>query len=280
MSDANQPPPPPDAAGPYPDPHGETPPLASFAVSGPVKKPVYQRPWFIVVAALIVLGVFVGGDDDDDDASADRPTATTPAPAPDAAPRPEPTPAPEPAPAPEPEPQPEPDTTFDPIVIEGRGDDIVDVPVVTDTPVVVTFTHRGSSNFSVVSFDSAGGRIALLVNEIGNYSGTVPLNFSSPPAELEISADGAWTLTISDVRDQPRYDGSASGSGDQVLLVTVDAGRLAATHDGRSNFAVLAWGDRRTLMINEIGTYSGTVRLPDAVALEIKADGNWTLESR
>jgi hypothetical protein len=278
MSEANQPPPPPDTSGPYPDRHGETAPPASFAVAGPAKKPVYQRPWFIVVAVLIVLGILIGGEDDDADTSADQPAATTPAPAPEAAPSPEPAPAPEPEP--EPEPQPEPVATFDPIVFEGRGDDIIDVPVVTDTPVVATFTHRGSSNFSVVSFDSAGGRIALLVNEIGNYSGTVPLNFSSPPAELEISADGAWTLTISDVRDQPRYDGSASGAGDQVLLVTVEAGRLAATHDGRSNFAVLAWGDRRTLMINEIGAYSGTVRLPDAVALEIKADGNWTLESR
>jgi len=274
MSDADQPPPPPEASGPYPDPRGETPTPASFAAAVPVKMPVYQRPWFIVVAALVVLGIFFGGDDDDADTSADRSTATTPAPAPEAAP------APAPAPAPEPEPQPEPAATFNPVVIEGRGDDIIDVPVVTGTAVVATFTHRGSSNFSVVSFDSSGGRIALLVNEIGEYNGTVPLNFSSPPAELEISADGAWTVTISDVRDQPRYDGAASGSGDQVLLITVDAGRLAATHDGRSNFAVLSWGDRRTLMINEIGAYSGTVRLPDAIALEIKADGNWTLESR
>jgi hypothetical protein len=276
VSDENRLPPPSESSAPSPDPiqRSEAPASASSPTAGAAKQPLYQRPWFIVVAALVVLGILIGGEDDDGDA------ATVGAPAATTAPAPEATPTPTPQPTPEPEPEPKPVTTFGAIVIEGRGDDIIDVPVITDAPVVATFTHSGSSNFAVVSFGGSGERLDLLVNEIGNYRGTVPLNFSSPPAELEITADGAWTVTISDVRDQPVYDGAASGSGDQVLLVTVDAGRLAATHDGRSNFAVLAWGDRRTLMINEIGAYTGTVRLPDAIALEISADGNWTLESR
>lgn len=272
-SDAAQPPPPSESSGA----RSEFPPPASPEASGPVKKPFYQRLWFIILASLIVLSIFFGGDDDDDTAAIEGAT-TTPAPAPDASPTTP--PKVESQPEPEPEPEPEPVSTFEAVVIEGRGDDIIDIPVVTDDAVVVTFTHQGSSNFAVVSFDSSGNRISLLVNDIGNYSGTVPLNFSSAPSELEITADGAWIVTISDVRDQPVYDGTATGSGDQVLLVTVGAGRLAATHDGRSNFAMLAWGDRRTLMINEIGSYSGTVRLPDAVALEITADGNWTLTAQ
>jgi len=278
MSDVDQPPPPPESAVPYPgrDPRGELPMRVSLPAGGPVTKPVYQRPWFLVLAGLVVVSLLFGGDDDDDDAATIEAPATT-AQAPGA---PAPQPAPAPAPAPEPVPEPEPVTTFEAIVIEGRGDDIIDIPVVMDVPVVATFTHGGSSNFAVISFDGSGGRLSLLVNEIGAYRGTVPLNFAETPSELEISADGAWTVTISDVRDQPVYDGAASGSGDQVLLVTAEAGRLAATHDGQSNFVVLAWGDRRTLMINEIGTYTGTVRLPDAIALEIGADGNWTLESR
>lgn len=52
------------------------------------------------------------------------------------------------------------------------------------------------------------------------------------------------------------------------------------SHSGSSNFVVRSWGDRRSLMVNEIGAYTGTVRLPDAVALEINADGNWTLEAQ
>jgi len=270
MSDQNPPPP---SGGSHPS-----------SIPGPARKPVYQRPWFLVLGALIVLGLLFGGDDDaTETAATDAPaTAPTPAPAPEAtpAPAPEPPQQPESEPEPEAEPEPVPVTMFEAVVIEGRGDDIIDVPVVSDVPLVATFTHRGTSNFAVVSFDASGGRISLLVNEIGRYDGTVPLNFSTAPAELEISADGAWTVTLSDLRDQPVYAGSAAGSGDQVLLVTSGAGRMAATHAGRSNFVILAWGDRRTLLVNEIGTYSGTVRLPDAIALEISADGAWTLEAR
>ena len=43
---------------------------------------------------------------------------------------------------------------------------------------------------------------------------------------------------------------------------------------------IRSWGDSRSLMVNEIGTYAGTVRLPDAVALEINADGRWTLTAQ
>ena len=64
-----------------------------------------------------------------------------------------------------------------------------------------------------------------------------------------------------------------------MLLVSTDSSRLSATHNGSSNFAILGWGDRRDLLVNEIGTYSGTVRLGNPLALEIKADGEWTLIS-
>lgn len=260
-----QPPPP---SGPARAPHG-TPSTE--------KSPVYQRPWFIFIAVIIVIGLFAGGGDDDDaDVTAGASDSSTGQPAPEPAPEPEP----EPEPAPEPEPEPEPVATFKTVVIEGSGDDIIDVPVVTDVPLVATFTHSGSSNFAVVSFDATGGRLDLLVNDIGRYVGTVPFNFSVPPAELEISANGAWTVTLSDLRDQPVYAGNATGSGDQVLYVTADAGRLAATHDGSSNFVIRSWGDSRSLMVNEIGTYVGTVRLPDALALEINADGRWTLTAQ
>ncbi|MDO9557230.1 MAG: hypothetical protein Q7J82_06580 [Coriobacteriia bacterium] len=49
-------------------------------------------------------------------------------------------------------------------------------------------THTGSSNFVVKNGDG------LLVNEIGDYSGAVPV--SGGPYIVTISADGAWTITI------------------------------------------------------------------------------------
>ncbi|WP_104178400.1 hypothetical protein [Cryobacterium sp. Y50] len=41
--------------------------------------------------------------------------------------------------------------------------------------------------------------MGLLVNEIGAYSGTVPL--SSGPSAIVVTADGNWTLLAEDVRE-------------------------------------------------------------------------------
>lgn len=54
-----------------------------------------------------------------------------------------------------------------------------------------TMTHKGSSNFSVITIGT-DGTSDLLVNEIGKYAGTVAA--SPGPVLIEIGADGAWTI--------------------------------------------------------------------------------------
>ena len=56
----------------------------------------------------------------------------------------------------------------------------------------LTATHDGSRNFSIVEETDEAFSMGLLVNEIGAYSGTVPL--SSGPSAIVVSADGNWTL--------------------------------------------------------------------------------------
>lgn len=56
----------------------------------------------------------------------------------------------------------------------------------------LTATHDGSSNFVVLEETDETFSMGLLVNEIGAYTGTVPL--SSGPSVISIKADGAWTL--------------------------------------------------------------------------------------
>jgi hypothetical protein len=263
-----------------PDTPAPTPSSNDQVSGGGEETPKRKVPtWLWVVGGIVVLALLVnafggGSGDTSADAPQEAPAAVDEAGGPESAP--------EPAEEPEDEtePAPVPAAVFEPIVIEGSGDDIIDVPVITDSIIVATFTHQGSSNFAVVSYGQSGDRISLLVNEIGNFQGTVPFNFSEAPAELEITASGPWTVTLSDLLEQPIYDGSLfTGSGAQVLLVSTDSNRLTATHNGRSNFAILGWGDRRSLLINEIGVYEGTVRLGSPLALEIKADGEWTLVS-
>ena len=69
--------------------------------------------------------------------------------------------------------------------LTGHGDDVILLPEGTTR---ATITHSGQSNFHVLAF---GEGVDNLVNEIGEYSGTVLL---STPAIVEINADGDWSI--------------------------------------------------------------------------------------
>lgn len=81
----------------------------------------------------------------------------------------------------------------------GTGDDVIHFEL-TPGDKTWTITHDGASNFVIYLHDDEGNR-DLLVNEIGEYSGTIlvpvgdDLFDNSPgPATLEIKADGSWTI--------------------------------------------------------------------------------------
>jgi len=56
----------------------------------------------------------------------------------------------------------------------------------------LTATHDGTRNFIVQEETDKAFSLGLLINDIGAYSGTVPL--SSGPSVVGVRADGAWTL--------------------------------------------------------------------------------------
>ena len=58
----------------------------------------------------------------------------------------------------------------------------------------LTATHEGAANFVVLEETSEAFNMGLLVNEIGAYTGTVPL--SAGPSVISVQADGNWTLTV------------------------------------------------------------------------------------
>lgn len=58
----------------------------------------------------------------------------------------------------------------------------------------LTATHDGSSNFVVSEQTGDAFHFGLLVNEIGAYSGTVPL--AAGPSVITVNADGGWTLVV------------------------------------------------------------------------------------
>lgn len=58
----------------------------------------------------------------------------------------------------------------------------------------LTATHDGTRNFVVFEETAELFNMGLLVNDIGPYSGTVPL--SAGPSVITVNADGGWTLTV------------------------------------------------------------------------------------
>ncbi|MGY1617215.1 hypothetical protein ACI797_10770 [Geodermatophilus sp. SYSU D00691] len=146
-------------------------------------------------------------------------------------------------------------------------------------------THSGSSNFVVFSVNDQGQDIDLLVNEIGSYSGVLPLNFfeGEEAAALRIEADGDWSVTSAPLTAAPRWDGVAplTGQGAAVVWVAGAAEGLTPvtlTHQGESNFAIFTIGDNQDLLVNEVGAYSGQTLLPAGTLVPtIEADGPWSI---
>lgn len=171
-----------------------------------------------------------------------------------------------------------------PITLTGTGDSVVDVN--WDGPGIMHIKHVGGSNFAVQNFDANNQQIALSVNTIGNYEGTVPLDFldSEDTARLQITAGGAWEITISPPAAARAFDlpATITGIGDDVVRLRGGNADLikADNSQGTSNFAVWAYSQGgRDLVFNEIAPYTGTGLLqPSTFLLVITAEGNWSLE--
>jgi len=178
-----------------------------------------------------------------------------------------------------------PQAPVEPPSYSGSGAEVVILDPLGEDVFYATVTHDGSSNVALWSVDENGQDIDLLVNEIGDYEGAVPINFSGDPAALRIEADGDWTIEFHHLAEAPRWDGTGAyeARGDGVLIVDGAAEGLTPvtlTHDGESNFAGWAYGDGSyaDLIVNEIGTYEGTMLLPDgSLVLVITADGLWSI---
>lgn len=173
---------------------------------------------------------------------------------------------------------------WDPVTVEGSGDNFVEFSTPGDDAAALEITHDGSSNFIVGSYTLSNERIDGLVNDIGSYEGTVPINFftGEEVGFIEVQADGNWTMTATPLLGLEVLPGMASGSGDDVVVVSISSPAVQITHNGESNFIVRAYTSEGTDgLVNEIGAYDGTVRAPTGtVVFEVNADGDWSLATQ
>lgn len=75
-----------------------------------------------------------------------------------------------------------------PMPASGHGDGVYKYDGAAKT---WTFTNTGQSNFIVTQYSKSSPMPSINVNEIGNYSGSVP--GVSGPSVIVVQSDGAWT---------------------------------------------------------------------------------------
>jgi len=139
----------------------------------------------------------------------------------------------------------------------------------------------GGSNFIVTALDQGLERVDGLINEIGAYSGRVPIGFRSNDegvAFLEIQASGPWSFTFQSVLAAEQWDAEVAGEGSTVLFYTGSTAIVDYSYVGESNYIVTFYGLDSSIdgLVNEIGTVSGAVPISGPGLVEVRATGTWT----
>jgi hypothetical protein len=165
-----------------------------------------------------------------------------------------------------------------PISYHGQGDEVLNL----EKPVgvaVLDFECLQCSGNTVLKTD---GREALLVNEIGGYSGRhlIDVSDTARTSMLTITANGSWKVTVTPGLSAVRItDGNRiSGTGDDVVAINGATTRALIKNRGESNFTVWVVGGGTTdLAVNEIGSYEGTVALPAPAVAIVTSSGDWSI---
>lgn len=204
------------------------------------------------------------------------------------APTSEPAPTPTPEPTPEPTPTPTPEPAFNPtaikaIVKQGNGDDVIKVTFPDKWLYRCKATHAGKGNFVV--YTTVNGDKNLQVNQIGKYDGSFYLQMTDFNATtVEVTANGAWTLTFEPLVYGGKMELSSAGSVVSDLFEVSGERIFEISHSGKSNFVVyMATSKGLDLVINEIGKYSGKklIAMPNSEYgfWIVVADGKWSIKA-
>jgi hypothetical protein len=85
-----------------------------------------------------------------------------------------------------------------PLTFTGTGDDVPQFMYFKKKGLTrFNMSHTGESNFAIWLFDENGNHVDLLVNEIGNYSGSTAVRIPKKGVYLlDITADGSWSVSV------------------------------------------------------------------------------------
>lgn len=167
----------------------------------------------------------------------------------------------------------------------GAGDDVIQF----DTPadgLVLFRIHGGGPNglFAVWTLSPDLTQNELLVNSTSSYSGVRVAGLQGSVAGVQIRASDHWTIEAVGPEELPVLEETCGGVGDVVILMREDLTTLEAplvlafSTDTSGLTSMGALGMTPTLLINTIGSYSGTVIVPAGTQfLTLRCDGAWDL---
>jgi hypothetical protein len=146
-------------------------------------------------------------------------------------------------------------------------------------PVLIVATHPGGGSFGVLALDSTLHESGVLINAAGSYQGTTLLDGQGTQTQsLQVRAHGAWTLTIKPVSAVRSVDARAKGNGDDVLRYAGTKGLATFDCRGCLNFVVTYVGQKNAVLVDEVGSYHGQVRIQKGPALiSVKANAAWSM---
>jgi len=172
-------------------------------------------------------------------------------------------------------------------MLSGYGDSVVNINK-KGGRAIAHIKYTGDENFIVWNYGMNGERINLLVNTVGNYEGTCPLDFNDGEntVRFQIQASGKWTIQILplDKMHVIKIPGRFDGRGDDVIYLeggNPDTLQIDASRARSSNFIIWGYNDydytTRNLLVNSIAPYTGTVLMQDSKILVIQAVGIWSI---
>jgi hypothetical protein len=155
---------------------------------------------------------------------------------------------------------------------------------------IFRFTHAGPQNF-VLQIAKGSEAGSLLVNTVGNVSGSKAQRLEAGDYTLQISASGKWKVEVEQPRptSAPSPPQKLSGEGPgATTFFRLKAGNanFRMTYQGGGIFApslVKADGQQLTLLANEQAKFNGSkqVAIPeDGIYLidVLSTKGNWTID--
>lgn len=169
----------------------------------------------------------------------------------------------------------------------GSGDDRIAIHKPDRALPALATIHGGAAShpFTVVARDGDEAPIDTLVYATGPYTGTVPIDLGSATVtqSLAVDAEGAWDVRIYPIQAAAGVWERYEGAGDGVLWIEREPRAITVIgNEAGGDFSVVAYNRRGQKIETVVETdepYEATHSLePEALLLEIRADGPWSVD--